>query len=334
MFRKNQAFTNVAQGLRAVAEKLIARLSSTLNKESFQSSKLPSEDVENYKAEFEIEITIKREFDTYTRSDEENLLRAIRLFLEMDEGELKITKKRRGSVKLTLNLPRDKAEKLFHAIKSGHFEEYGAVDAELKELQQTAEAALSSPRGNTEFTREIDWNRLQEDEYRQEVMAGIIYDYTDIIMRYCAMRLGKELAVEVTQDVFIRAWQGLSRLQTNVPIRAWLLRIASTQCQQLVRNLSRRQAITRSFLEGIQYESRSETSLSPEHTLEAESLRTWLRDALSKLPETDRMLLALSYSGELSSKDIAEVMGISANVVRQRLARVRALLRAMMRDKE
>jgi hypothetical protein len=91
----------------------------------------------------EIEITIMREFDTYTNADQDRLLRAIRLFLEMEEGELKITKKRRGSVKLALSIPRDKAEQLFRAIKAGKFEEYGAVDAELNELTKVPEYVLS-----------------------------------------------------------------------------------------------------------------------------------------------------------------------------------------------
>jgi hypothetical protein len=122
----------VAQGIRAVAEKLSITLSLPRDVEGVQKDKNSKENIAVRQAEIEIEITIKHDFDTYTNADQSRLLHAIQLFLEMEEGEIKITKKRRGSVKLTLNLPRDKAEALFRAIKSGQFEEYGAVDAELK----------------------------------------------------------------------------------------------------------------------------------------------------------------------------------------------------------
>ncbi|MBI3912430.1 MAG: toll/interleukin-1 receptor domain-containing protein [Armatimonadetes bacterium] len=56
-----------------------------------------------------IEITINRDFDEYTEADQERLLRAMREFLQM-EDELRITKKRRSSVKLTLELLPAQAE--------------------------------------------------------------------------------------------------------------------------------------------------------------------------------------------------------------------------------
>jgi transcription antitermination factor NusG len=78
----------------------------------------------------EIEITIDRDFDSYTKSAQEQFLRAVGEFLKMDTN-LKITRKRRGSVKITISLPIDKAEELLWAIKSGQFEEYGAVEADI-----------------------------------------------------------------------------------------------------------------------------------------------------------------------------------------------------------
>ena len=131
---RDEACTNVAQSIRAVAEKLTT--TSPLPPATggaVQGVERLEGNVAIYEAEMEIEITIKREFDTYTNADQERLLRAIRLFLEMEDGEIKITKKRRGSVKLSFNLPRDKAEKLLRAIRAGQFPEYDAVDAEVRD---------------------------------------------------------------------------------------------------------------------------------------------------------------------------------------------------------
>jgi transcription antitermination factor NusG len=109
----------VAQGIRAVAETFIAK--------SFLSS--VTESVTEVSVDkMEIEITIDRDFELYTEADQDRFLRAIREFLRM-KSDLKVKKKRRGSVKITLELSLEQAEKLFRAIKLGHFERYGAVDA-------------------------------------------------------------------------------------------------------------------------------------------------------------------------------------------------------------
>jgi hypothetical protein len=90
--------------------------------------------------EREIEITINKNFDGYTKSEQDHLLRAIGEFLKMGRG-IKVTKKRRGSIKISFQLPSDKAEELFWAIKSGAFEEYGVVDAELKDSKKHTEGS-------------------------------------------------------------------------------------------------------------------------------------------------------------------------------------------------
>lgn len=84
----------------------------------------------------EIELKIDRDFNSYTKDEQEHLLRAIREFLGMN-SEIRITKIRRGSVLLSLKLSPEKAEKLYWAAKSGEFEKFAVVDAELKGLEET-----------------------------------------------------------------------------------------------------------------------------------------------------------------------------------------------------
>src|SRR5262249_45840611 len=58
-----------------------------------------------------IEITIDRDFESYTEEDQENFLRAIRSFLQMSSSDLKIKNKVPGSVKITLEILPEIAEK-------------------------------------------------------------------------------------------------------------------------------------------------------------------------------------------------------------------------------
>ena len=62
-------------------------------------------------------------------------VRAISEILDL-KGDIKITHIRRGSIKITIELPPDKAEELLWIIRSGQLEDHRAVSAELKEYQE------------------------------------------------------------------------------------------------------------------------------------------------------------------------------------------------------
>ena len=90
-----------------------------------------------------------------------------------------------------------------------------------------------------------DRQRLHDDTYRWEVVAALMRDHADAIMQYCLSWLGAGLAEEVTQDMFVTAWQGLPKYQPEASLRTWLFGIAHHKCQQAYRNRARRQAIAR-----------------------------------------------------------------------------------------
>ena len=82
----------------------------------------------------EIELKIDRNFDEYSDTEKQHLLRAISELLAID-SEIKIKKLRRGSVYLSIELPADKAERLLWLVKSERLVQYGVVNAELKESE-------------------------------------------------------------------------------------------------------------------------------------------------------------------------------------------------------
>jgi formylglycine-generating enzyme required for sulfatase activity len=89
----------------------------------------------------DIELTIEGNFEEYSEEDQARLMRAIGEFLKIN-GPIIIKKKRRGSIKITLELSPEQAEELLWAAKRGEFEDYGVVDAELKEAEETQSEVL------------------------------------------------------------------------------------------------------------------------------------------------------------------------------------------------
>lgn len=78
-----------------------------------------------------IEIKIDADYDKFSIEDREALHAAIALICGMNVDDVKFIKKRRGSVKLTFNIPADKAERIKLAILSGKLAHLNVVSGEI-----------------------------------------------------------------------------------------------------------------------------------------------------------------------------------------------------------
>lgn len=76
-----------------------------------------------------VEISISEPFSKFSRADQERLLDAISRLLET--SDVKIVKKRKGSVKLTLEVTADLAQQLLEAANSGKLQELSVSGAKL-----------------------------------------------------------------------------------------------------------------------------------------------------------------------------------------------------------
>jgi RNA polymerase sigma-70 factor (ECF subfamily) len=179
---------------------------------------------------------------------------------------------------------------------------------------------------------EVDRTQIHDEAYRWEVVGALMRDHSEAIMRSCTNWLGEGLAEEVTQDVFVAAWEQLPRFRPVAPMRTWLFGIAHKKCQQVYRNRARRQAIDCTFLEDIKDRVHADSSLTPEGRAAQVSEHTRLCTSLAALREEERILLTLRYWKEFSVADIADILRKPESTVRKRLERAVKRLRAQMRD--
>jgi RNA polymerase sigma factor (sigma-70 family) len=136
-------------------------------------------------------------------------------------------------------------------------------------------------------------------------------------------------AEDVTQEVFVKAYQKLRTLRRWDNFHAWLYAITSNLCKDWIRSRSRRP--DREFIEDEDpriLEIQSLDSYRENRTRHA--LSESLSAALDSLPETHRQVLMLFYLGGMSGREMAQFLGTSPNTVRQRLYRARAQLREEM----
>jgi RNA polymerase sigma-70 factor, ECF subfamily len=178
----------------------------------------------------------------------------------------------------------------------------------------------------------IDRQRLHDGAYRWGVVEVLMREHADAILQYCLTWLGEGLAEEVTQEVFVTAWQGLPKYRPDASLRTWLFGIAHHKCQQAYRNRARRQAIAQTFIGEIQTRAHAQESANPEDRLAHAGQQARLHESLTRLPNEDRILLTLWYWKELPVAEIAEIMGKTEAAIRKRLTRAQQRLKELMRE--
>lgn len=135
----------------------------------------------------------------------------------------------------------------------------------------------------------------------------------------------RDLADDVSQDVFLKAYRTIDTFRGGSSIRTWLLAIARNTSLNAKRTAFMRRAI----LMGRVADSRSSPSAEQEAIARRVSDEIWLQ--VLALPYKLRETLILQAKYEMSIREIAELLKISEGTVKSRLARAR---RRMMDARE
>ncbi len=130
----------------------------------------------------------------------------------------------------------------------------------------------------------------------------------------------KQVAEDLVQETFLRAWRALDSLKDEKAAKSWLITI-------LRRENARR--FERKRFEMSEYEEASITdtqSVTTEQNLE----NHWLREKIAQLPQEYSEPLLLQVLGGFSGEDIAGILKLNKNTVMTRLFRARNQLKAAL----
>ena len=140
------------------------------------------------------------------------------------------------------------------------------------------------------------------------------------------------LAEEATQEVFINIWLRASsyRPERGEP-RAWLMSVAHHKVIDIIR--AQKRTATASNPED--YETLAalpSKDLGTEEEAQLNLERARVRQALDKLPEAQREVIALAYFGGLSQSEIAARLGQPLGTVKTRVRLAMQKLRAELEE--
>jgi len=137
---------------------------------------------------------------------------------------------------------------------------------------------------------------------------GVLYRYhMEPIYRYVFLRVGNAAEAEdLTEDVFVRAWEALPNYQiTQHPFKSWLYRIA----HNLVVDYHRKQKPLELADEELQVDPAAPSL--PEDAIVLSQEANILAEAVQKLGEEEQVVVLLRFVDGLSHKEVAEVIGKS-----------------------
>jgi RNA polymerase sigma-70 factor, ECF subfamily len=137
----------------------------------------------------------------------------------------------------------------------------------------------------------------------------------------------RELAEDITADVFMKALNGLPKFQwQGVSFSAWLYRIANNRITDQFRRAGKgRVAVA---IEDVK--TLVDERPLPEDKILAALRRAEVEEAIGKLSDQDQLVVTLTFYEELSSAEISAVMGISVNLVYVRLHRALKRMRKVL----
>ena len=150
-------------------------------------------------------------------------------------------------------------------------------------------------------------------QHDQEAFARLYDEYFDKIYRYVALKIGdKTEAEDMTQQVFLKALQSISSFKwKGVPFSAWLYRIAHNQVVDYLRKKKRRPA-TLMDESLVSSDSENNPQLIAERNIDTERLLS----ATQRLTDAQREVISLRFTSELSTAQVAEIMGKSQGAIK------------------
>ena len=141
----------------------------------------------------------------------------------------------------------------------------------------------------------------------------------------------REDAEDAAQEVFLKAYTGLSSFRGDSKLSVWLYRITNNVCIDFLRRRRETVSLSQENEEGEPLELElPDERFDPAALTERKDLRERIGKALDALPPEAREILLLRELGGQSYDEIAATLGLDLGTVKSRIFRARKKLCALL----
>lgn len=153
----------------------------------------------------------------------------------------------------------------------------------------------------------------------QAAFANALGQYQGAVYRLALHLLGSPAdAEDAVQEVFLRLYTSHKDFDGETHLRRWLLRVTANHCRDLLKSPWRKRRVA--------------LDLIPEPAVFDRPEDGELYRAVMALPQGHRAVLYLFYYEDLTTKEIAQVLGLRQSAVTTRLSRARTLLKETLKE--
>ncbi len=164
---------------------------------------------------------------------------------------------------------------------------------------------------------------------REEQFRDIVGEHQNRVWNICRhYARTPDDAGDLQQEVLVNVWRSLESFRGESQLSTWIYRIAVNTCLSYILKENRRSAFNLSLDETNVSSLMEEEGILEK--IETERKLSLLHDAINRLTVIDKLLISLAIE-KVSSKEMAEIIGITEPNVRTKLHRIREELRHILK---
>jgi len=166
----------------------------------------------------------------------------------------------------------------------------------------------------------------------QSAFEQLVVRHQDLVFSLAFKLTGnKEMANDVAQEAFIRAWKAIDKFRGDSTFGTWIYRITVNSAWTLRKKAKKHNTLN---IDDTYEPVIIDEKRDPELVAINSDLSSTLIDALDKIPLDQRIIVELKNIEGRSHKEIADFLGISVTAAKVRLHRAHQRLRDILEDVE
>jgi RNA polymerase sigma-70 factor (ECF subfamily) len=152
--------------------------------------------------------------------------------------------------------------------------------------------------------------QLHDSKLREQAFTTIVREYQEPLYRQIRrIVLYHDDANDVLQNTFLKAWSALDSFRGESKLITWLFRIATNEALNYLEKENNNTRMS-------EVEGSVASQLQSDPYFDGDETELQLQEAVSKLPEKQRLVFNMKYFQELKYEEISQILGTSVGALK------------------
>lgn len=152
--------------------------------------------------------------------------------------------------------------------------------------------------------------QLHDSKLREQAFTTIVREYQEPLYRQIRrIVLYHDDANDVLQNTFLKAWSAIDSFRGESKMITWLFRIATNEALNYLEKENNNTRMS-------EVEGSVASQLQSDPYFDGDETELQLQEAVSKLPEKQRLVFNMKYFQELKYEEISQILGTSVGALK------------------